>query len=91
MPIATNSTVSSLILHRLALVTQKQVADALGTDSTHISKFQSGTRGIDLDQIGPLLDSLGLKIVDVSDIHVAADEWAAVKVLGSKYFLSGQR
>lgn len=89
MTIATNSTVSSLILHRLAFITQKQVADALGTDATHISKFQSGTRGIDLDQLGPLLDLLNLKLVDVTDIHVPADEWAAVKTLGSKYFMKG--
>lgn len=69
---APTSNIESMLLRRLAQVHQKTVAEAIGSDETHVSRFASGERGLRIHQLGPALDSLGLKLVDASDVTVDA-------------------
>ena len=64
---ATGSATESMILRRLAQVHQKTVATAIGSDETLVSRFASGERGLRINQIGPALEAMGLKLVDASE------------------------
>lgn len=64
---ASTSNTESLLLRRLAQVHQTTVAEAIGSSTTHISHFASGERGLRIHQLGPALEALGLKLVDVNE------------------------
>ena len=69
---AISSSTESLLLRRLAQVHQKAVAAAIGADETLVSRFASGERGLRIQQIGPALEALGLKLVDATEQTVDA-------------------
>ena len=81
---APTSMVESLLLRRLASVHQKVVAAAIGSDETLVSRFASGDRGLRINQIGPALESLGLKLVSADEVTLPADELNALQILARK-------
>ncbi len=83
---ATHSKTELSIRKGIAMASNKAVAEAIGSDETLLSRFLSGERGIRLEQIGPMLEKIGYKLVPVTDTSVDPDEWAAVRNLASKYF-----
>lgn len=76
----------SLLLKRLAIVGQTKVSEVTGIDHTLISRFVSGERGLRIDQIGPVLDALGLRLVEANGEMrtIGADEHEALKLLARK-------
>lgn len=83
----TTSSVETMILRQLAFCTQKAVADAIGAEETHVSRFASGERGLRITQLGPALKAMGLKIVPADEVTVDAAEFKAVQTIASLYFL----
>ena len=79
-----SSTTESLLLLRLAQTTHTTVAKAISTDDAHISRFASGERGLRINQIGPALEAMGLKIVDINDATVPAKRLEALEYLAGE-------
>ena len=62
---------TELMIHRhLAGHTAKAVSEAIGGDETLISRFKSGERGLRIEQIGPFLEAVGLKLVANDEVTV---------------------
>lgn len=78
---SSNSIYESLLLRRLAVVHQKTVAAAIGSDETLISRFASGERGLRIGQIGPALQALGLKLVDSEEVTIPAKKLESLMYL----------
>ena len=81
---ATQSNIESLFHRLIAQIDGTVVAAAIGTDDTHISKFRSGERGLKIDQIGPFIDALGLKIVSKADVTVDAEYLESIETLSRR-------
>ncbi|MEI6738009.1 MAG: hypothetical protein WCL29_05970 [Pseudomonadota bacterium] len=54
----------TLLLQRFAAVSQVQVAVDTGIDNTHLSRFVGVGSGLRIDQIGPVLEALGLTVIE---------------------------
>jgi hypothetical protein len=81
---ASGSTTELLIHRRLAESTAKAVAEAIDSDETHISKFRSGERGLKINQIGPALAAMGLKLVDSDETFIHPKRLAALECLAGE-------
>lgn len=81
---AITSNVHSLILQRFAQVGQTTVERETGVDNTQLSKFCSGERGLRIDQIGPVLLALGLKVVDTGSKDVDPEYLHALEILAQR-------
>ena len=81
---ATDSTVESMLLRALASVGQRTVAEAVGGDETLISRFASGARGLHINQMGPALDAMRLKIVPADSVSIPVAELEALRTLARK-------
>ena len=81
---ANSSNIESLLHRMIASVSGTVVAQAIGTDDGHISRFQSGERGLKIDQIGPFIDVLGLKIVSKTDVTVDAEYLESIETLSRR-------
>lgn len=81
---ATDSNVESLLLRALASVGQRTVADAVGGDETLISRFASGSRGLHINQMGPALDAMRLKLVPSDSVSIPLSELEALRTLARK-------
>lgn len=58
------SNIEALILRRFAVVSQTEVAKQTGMDNTFLSRFLHGERGLRIDQLGPVLDAIGLSLIE---------------------------
>lgn len=81
---AINSNSELLIRRGIAGRTGKQVAEAIGTDDTFISRFLSGERGLKIDQIGPALAAMGLKLVDAEEQTINPKRLEALEYLAGE-------
>lgn len=81
---ANTSNIESLFHRLIAKAKGTEVAKAVGVDDSHISRFQAGTQGLKIDQIGPFLDALGLQIVSKTDIFVDAEYLESIETLSRR-------
>lgn len=81
---AIGSNTELLIRRGIASHTNKRVAEAIGSDETFMSRFLSGERGLKIDQIGPALMAMGLKLVDVEEVTVPAKRLASLEYLAAE-------
>ena len=77
------SKTESLILQRFAIVGQSEAGRATGIDNTHLSRFASNDRGLNLNQLGPVLEALGLAIIETEGdvVTIPAKEYDALRYL----------
>lgn len=85
--------VQSLLLNKIATVSNKLLADCVGCDPAKISKFSSGMDGgaMNLDQLANMLPALDLALVECqggTTITIPYDEYCAL-VTFSRRYLSG--
>jgi len=80
------TSLQTLILRRFATVGQKAVALDTKIDDSMLSRFLSGERGLKLDQIGPVFDALGLRVVEADGeiVSLPVEELNAYKLLARK-------
>lgn len=83
---ASSNKIQSIILQRLARVSQVSVAIELGVREDVISKFKSDKLAFACDFIAVL----GLKIVPDDSVEVSQDEIQALKTLAAKYFVADE-
>lgn len=75
--------VESLLLRKVAVQGHEVVEKAIGRDKSAVSRIFSGDRGIAIYELGPLLDALGLSIVETSGktITIDTERYEALRVL----------
>ena len=81
---ATLSNAELAIRRGIAGHTNKWVAEAIGMDETFLSRFLSGERGLKIDQIGPALQAMGLKLVDADEVTIPAKRLASLEYLAAE-------
>lgn len=78
----------STLLRRVNSTKQKVVAEAIGVSISTMNGIYAGRVGVTLARIGPLLETLGLRVVDAGDggetVTVPAEEYHALKTLARK-------
>lgn len=72
------------VLHRLARVKNKVIAEAIGKDESTVSRVASGDVGVKLEDMQPFLHALGLKVVDVSRVCVDREVYESYRTLACK-------
>jgi len=81
----TNKT-EALLLRKVAEVSQKVVADAIGRDTSTVSRIFSHQTGIHIDEMENFLTAMGLQIIECpgETVTIPKEEHRALKLLASK-------
>lgn len=88
---ATARNAQSMILQRLALVNNGEIAGMLGVDASTFSRFISEIKSSGLtntEMFCELLDRLGLKVVNANDVYCSPEVAEATRVFLSNSFSS---
>jgi len=80
------SKLESLILRRAGEVTHVKVADALGKDTSTVSRIFGGSVGVQLADLEKFFDAINLQVVEIGGdtVEISADEYRALQVLARK-------
>ena len=81
----TNNT-ESLMLRRVAEVTQVKVANTLGRDSSYVSRFFARTGGLHIDELEDVFSTLGLKLIQCEEdtVTLPKEQYEALRILAKK-------
>lgn len=81
-----SNSVHSLILRRLASVSNSAVGRAIGHDESHISRIAKGERGIRISELDAFFQALGLRVDEYGGdaVTLPAEEVRAMRVLARK-------
>ncbi len=76
----------SMLLRKVAEVSQNTVAEAIGRDNSTVSRIFSHQTGIHIDELEDFLRAMNLTIIECpgETITISHDEYQALKFLASK-------
>jgi len=83
---ANKNNTEMLLLRNVARVTQARVCQALGKDPAGVSRIFSGQQGILIGELGVLLDSLDLELIERgrAEVRMSREEYSALLLLAGK-------
>ncbi|TJZ75604.1 helix-turn-helix domain-containing protein [Chitiniphilus eburneus] len=73
------------LLRRRSGKKDAEIAAGMGKDASTVSKLFGGGIGVQLADLGALLDSLGLKFVDAKDMTITPSEMDALEEMAYRY------
>lgn len=76
--------ICALVQHRIARQKQNRIAEALGMSRSAVNHIVTGETGITLERLGEFLEALGLRVVDVKDVTIPANELEALRLFAER-------
>ena len=75
---------NSQILQAVASVKNETIAQAIGHDTTHVSRIHSGERGIKLSELESYLEVLGMRVIKIDTdeiVSIPKQKYEALRLL----------
>ena len=78
------------ILQRIAVATQRDIADKMSVDPSTVHRIVSGESGIKISALADFFTSINMKLVDASQTVIDAEELNALQYLAERGIKRGR-